>query len=235
MLLLLVPLRLAWVLLRGSVAASGGPTAWRWRRYSHAVWCGTYPLQFHASILTDCCWSINLQKNDPVIFYQKLRKEFSISYSKFQHDPTHSSACIAKKKNTQGGGAHRPPLSGRGLSIWSEKIVLKSYFVSISCPRYHPAANNMWWQMLREQKRSKLIGCLLHVLISLIKTRKRAYRISLFKFRISFDNILHILNTKPAEPLPVYRVLYKYSVKRVGGSWIPSRSVPDRARASRTN
>ena len=48
-------------------------------------------------------------------FYQKLGKGCPISCAKFQHDPPHSSGCIAEKP--QGGGLHQPPLHGRGLNI----------------------------------------------------------------------------------------------------------------------
>ena len=44
-------------------------------------------------------------------FYQKLRKGCPIIYAKFQHDPTHSSACIKKKKISD--GSHRPPTPAR--------------------------------------------------------------------------------------------------------------------------
>ena len=43
-----------------------------------------------------------------------LRKRCPISYAKFQHDPPHSSGCIAEKP--QGGGWHPTPLPGRGLT-----------------------------------------------------------------------------------------------------------------------
>ena len=50
-----------------------------------------------------------------IFFYQKLGKGCPISCAKFQHDPPHSSGCIAEKP--QGGGLHQPPLHGRGLNI----------------------------------------------------------------------------------------------------------------------
>ena len=59
-------------------------------------------------------------------FYQKLRKGCPISCAKFQHDPPHSSGCIAEKP--QGGVAPTPPpLHGRGLRS-------ELYFISSVTP-----------------------------------------------------------------------------------------------------
>ena len=45
-------------------------------------------------------------------FHQKLRKEFPISYGKFQHDPPNGVASSSEKLM---GGCINPPLTGRGL------------------------------------------------------------------------------------------------------------------------
>ena len=53
-------------------------------------------------------------------FYQKLRKWCPISCAKFQHDPPHSSGCIAKKNSRVVVASTPPPLPGRGLKyiLW---------------------------------------------------------------------------------------------------------------------
>ena len=71
---------------------------------------------------------------DPVKnFHQKLRKGCPISYAKFQHDPTHSSACIAKNLR----GSHGPPPARARVNLLAKLILNEQWkeynYVNVKC------------------------------------------------------------------------------------------------------